>query len=204
MTSILEASRVPAQTGQRVVAEIADLNEAFIRLLSRLNAGQVQQALGIPAGEVQQLLALNRTARRRLTRSAVTLFDLRLQDHSFWEAVFEHRRSPLYRQVDGLNPDQVVELQTFCLAALLQLRHLAGLNRFLAGVCFCVSEPFAKAFMELRISSLRRLAVDHPGLLYSRPTVASSNWPELIRLARRIDGQQLVPARLLSYPFSTR
>ncbi len=196
---------VTPEFGRQALGEIAELNESFIALLARLYSvgpGPDATVLEVPAEQIEQLVRLTRPATRRLTHCAVTLFDLHLNDRRFWSQERPHGEH--YRQCVASDASLAGEIMLFSLSAMMYLRHLAGVNRFLARLSFSVSSSVLDYFVSLPIAHLQKVARTHPGLLRARLGGNHDAWAELVRLVRRNDAQPMVPPRLLGYQHVSR
>ena len=200
MSTDLCGDAVTPEFGRQALGEIAELNESFIALLARLYAIESDPPVAVlemPAEQIGQLVGLTRPATRRLTHCAVTLFDLHLDDLQFWSQ--QCTGGERYRQCAITDASLRNELKLFTLSALMYLRHLAGVNRFLARLSFSVSAVVLDYFAGLPIVRLREVASTHPGLLRGRLGGNNDAWAELVRLVRRNDAQPMVTPRLLGY-----
>ncbi|MBT8144613.1 MAG: hypothetical protein KJO55_07925 [Gammaproteobacteria bacterium] len=201
MNETLTSTESGSVQGRQLLADIAGMNLDFIRLLQQLSCTITDDRalLSMPSAQAMQLGQLSQTAQRRLARSGVTLFDLRFGDRDFWQSIFDGKEPERYRCTCIDAGQDLVEIQLFILGALLLLRHIAIHNRFVACLGFSVDDTFLDRYLQLESRRLRQIAASCPGLLQSRPHGSDDAWGELMRLARRTDGQPLLPARMLGY-----
>lgn len=201
MTGDLTGNVIEPELGRQVLAEIGDLNAGFIELMlqqNRVGAGAAT-VLALPVAQAERIAALRPVARQRLTHCAFALFDLRLEDAGFWDEVDGSGAPDQYRAHDCGDPAVQRGVELFTLAALMHLRHLATVNRFLAGLSFGANDEVLEAMLRLSLMQLQAVAAAHPGLLCCRLGTRPDAWRILVQLARRTDGHPMLPARILGF-----
>ena len=77
------------------------------------------------------------------------------------------------------------------------VRHLTRVNRFLGGLSFGAHPNALDAIVNMTLNQLRDVADNCPGLLCCRLGKNPQAWSDLLKLARRNDGQPLLPAKIL-------
>lgn len=199
MTFDMTGKVLAPELGQRVVDDLAALNEDFLNLLSdaRRHAGASATVLSMPVAQIDAIEGLKAPARKRLTHCAFTLFDLRLDDTPFWSAPIDQRDA--VQRPDEFVADAALDKRVglFTLCALMYLRHLGCINRFLAKLSFGAHDEALKALGAARLDTLQQIVLHCPGLLRCRLGTNADAWTNLVRLARRTDGRPLLPARIL-------
>lgn len=188
--------------GRQVLSDIGDLNEGFLDILLRIHArrsADTRDVLALPVAQADRVALLTPAARGRLTHCAFALFDLRLGDAVFWTTLAASGAPGCYRDQRPIEPVQQRQVELFALGALMHLRHLATVNRFIAGLSFATSDAVMDAIGELSLMQLQATVADHPALLECRLGARPDAWDVLVRLARRTDGQPLLPARILGF-----
>lgn len=198
MSEDLTGNVVAPELGQRVASDLADLNDAFLEVLAaaRSLCADTEALLAVRPEHIDAIARLRPPARRRLTHCAFALFDLRLDDLRFWRAP-QGSPAPVRDGAESIDGTLEHRIALLTLCALMYVRHVATVNRFLARLSFGATDDALDAIAATDLVSLQRVVADHPGLLRGRLGADDDSWSDLLRIVRRGDGQPLLPARIL-------
>lgn len=203
----LTGNVIEPELGLHILSELADLNADFIELMA--NPGHAAGLLAmLPTEQIEQLQQLSKPAIRRLTSCAFALFDLHLQDADLWRSLSSGKTPVEFAGATHEVPQGMTHGTTegttdytrlFSLAALMYLRHLADINRFIAKLSFGASATALEVISDLPLSRIREIAEKYPLLLRSRFGSHPGAWTELLKLAKRNDTEPMLPAKILGY-----
>ncbi|MGH8495456.1 MAG: hypothetical protein ACREVN_04920 [Gammaproteobacteria bacterium] len=179
---------------RRLLAEVFDLNLAFMQLLKHLQESGAGASLAATLGA--RIARLPRHLLEDLCACPFPLFGLRFDDLEFWNAVREARPSYKY----AVRPSTVrVEprQQAFTLLALFYAWHLTSTNPIAARLCFGLPPAAARIFRSLPVAELLRVAAQSPGLLHAQFDDNPSFWTDLMEIVESGDRARLGAARVL-------
>jgi hypothetical protein len=192
----------PPILSRRLLAEIFDLNLAFVRLLQQApGAAPSLPVAGLTGPLPARLRALSSDRLDDLCACPFALFGLRFDDLDFWNGVREAQPSYKYAAPDAGHSGR----QAFTLLALFYAWHLTAAHPLAARLCLGLPPAAARVFRSLPVSDLLQVAVFSPGLLHAQFDDNPGYWADLLEtveignrsrlVAMRVLGAQLLGAR---------
>lgn len=185
----------PDAITEEVLIQIVELNYAFLQLLSRhvAHVRPVTRVLGMNYDVAAKLRPVSDNTLRLLAQCSYALFDLRLGDLEFWQAVRGNHVPETYSA--SAVPDELMhETQFFTQAALLYAWHVANTRPLAAQLTMAMSHQTVDSFASKSIVSLCEAAGTARGLLTAIHADNRVFWPDLIRYALTGTKQQFEAA----------
>ena len=181
----------PDAITEDVLIQIAELNCAFLQLLSRHidHAKPMARVFGLHYDVAAKLRAASDDTVRLLAGCSYTLFDLRLGDATFWQAVRRNHVPETYSAT--AMPEEVrSDARYFTEAALLYAWHLARTRPLAAQLTMGMNQQIVDGFAAKSIISLCATAATAGGLLAATHADNRVFWPDLMRYALKGTKQQ--------------
>lgn len=196
----LPGATTPVLT-QELLARIRELNLDYLELMlaEQATADEGGQLQHLPARVREALAMLPPSARSALAAMPYTLYSLGFEDDTFWRFACDPAALLAPMSVrERYAPARAAALHSsFCELALLYAWHVATSHRLASRVIYAMPEGTARRLAAVPLSLLKRIAVNHPGLLMPRWPTNPGFWPDLVRFAASNDESRLATAKLL-------
>jgi hypothetical protein len=165
-----------------LLGQVSQLNLDYLELLiaqyARADLGGTRY---LPDRVLESLRKASPEARQLLATTAFTLYSVGFEDAEFWRATLRVDAQPIDDRYGALSA--AVVQSSFCELALLHAWHVAVSRPIAARVIYGMSPPVIERMSHARLWQLRRIAIDHPGLLMPRWPANPCFWPEIIKFA---------------------
>lgn len=171
-----------------LLARVASLNLDYLELLiaARPASGGMRF---LPDRVLESLRKADSASLRSLASAAFSLYSLGFEDQEFWRTALRIDSPSVdsrYGVVSG-----AAGYSSFCEIALVHAWHVAVSQPLAARLMLGMSSPLVEGMTNAQLWQLRRVAVDHPGLLMPRWPANPCFWPEMIKFAVAGDARRL-------------
>lgn len=184
-----------------LLLHVQRLNRDYVEVLlaERTRPGPAIAVETLSDKLVHALAQLNAPARTALASCPFALYSLGFDDQRFWNAALAERPGLSGESAEArYGPASTAPTQAaFCEVALFAAWHTACAHRMAARFLFGMPEHVAGRLVAAPLWQVRRIALDHPGLLTPRWPGNPAFWPDLVKFAAANDMVKLEAARLL-------
>jgi hypothetical protein len=176
-----------------LLGRLQQLNLDYLDLLIAEAARPVRGGIRhLPDPVLESLRKADRAALRLLASAAFSLYSLGFEDQEFWRTAL---RADLVESqpVDARygSASAAVVHNAFCEIALLHAWHVAVSQPLAARLIHGMPATLVERMTKAQLWRLRRIAIDHPGLLMPRWPANPCFWPEMIKFAASGDARRL-------------